>query len=301
MHKYTLVFGVLAGLFAVATGVTFWHVSTATPATPPDSAPHVPLSMPVLGALERTELAPGSSAVLWDSVSQSLRYEENAFERRPIASLTKLMTAMVAIDLGLNWDTTGTINLNEYGLGGNLLLHPGETVTMRNLFNASLVGSANNATKAYVRLLIQEKDLTEDEFVQEMNRKAIELGLEQTVFFEPTGLSPKNISTAYEVARLAEHAFTAYPDIAKASSQTAYTFTVGGSGREHTIRNTNKLIAEKGETATGSKTGYLDEAKYCLAMQGAGERSRFIAVVLGSPSQEENETATVQLLYREAP
>lgn len=301
MAKSTWVFGVLSLLLLPATGITVWHVTTATsPPRPVGDGTSVPLSLPA-AQQKNQELADGSSAVLWDTQTHSIRYEERAFERRPIASLTKLMTSMVAIDLGIPWNKTGTILPHEYGPGGNLLLHPGETVRMRDLFSASLLGSANNATKAYIRLLLEEKGMTNDEFIQAMNRKTIALGLEQTVFADPTGLSPKNISTAYEVARLAEYAFANYPDIVGATMAKEYTFTVGRSGREHTIRNTNKLIAEKEEGATGSKTGYLDEAKYCLVMQGAGEQSRYVAAVLGSPSQEENEIITQHLLYREAP
>ncbi|MBI3255515.1 MAG: D-alanyl-D-alanine carboxypeptidase [Candidatus Andersenbacteria bacterium] len=225
-----------------------------------------------------------ASAVLLDTTDTHILFQQNAFERRPIASISKLMTAMVALDYGIPWDKEADIQLEEYTQGGRLLLFNGEKVTMRDLFNASLLGSANNATLAYVRQLGMPKQ----EFIQAMNRKAVELGLEQTEFFDVTGLNPKNVSTAYEVAVLAKTAFEKYPDIAKATSQKEYAFTVATSGRAHTIRNTNKLVSELGDATGGTKTGYLYEANYCLVMAGEGELASRIGVILGSPSENGN-------------
>ena len=128
--------------------------------------------------------------------------------------------------------------------------------------------------------------IMEEEFIQEMNRKAIALNLEQTEFFDVTGLNSKNVSTAYEVAILAHQAFTKYPDISQVTSQKKYTFTVRGTQREHTIRNTNKLIADGNMEATGSKTGFLYEAGYCLVTQGAGVHKDRIAVVMNDISED---------------
>lgn len=236
----------------------------------------------------------GASALLWDTTTQKIQFEERGFERHPIASLTKLMTAMVALDHGLDWDQQVEIKKDEYVQGGRLILQPGETASMRDLFYASLMSSANNATLAYVRAL----DIPTEEFVQEMNRKAVTLGLEQTEFTDVTGLDVGNISTAYDVARLSEVAFRDYPDISQATSKEEYAFLIGGSGREHTIRNSNKLITEGGEEFSGSKTGYLYEARYCLVIQGVRETANRIAVVLGSPGETENLAATYQLLQR---
>jgi D-alanyl-D-alanine carboxypeptidase len=96
---------------------------------------------------------------------------------------------------------------------------------------------------------------------------------------------------------LAEAAFRDYPAIAEATRQAEYTFDIRGSGREHTIRNSNKLISEGGETFAGSKTGYLYEARYCLVVRGAGTEENRVAVTLGSPSEGENLADTKQLLH----
>lgn len=238
-------------------------------------------------------LVESKSALLWDSDAQVIKYEVNGFERRPIASLTKLMTAMVALDYGVDWDIPMTILPEEYRIGGRLVLAPGETVTMQDLLHASLMGSANNATLAFMRGVgVEEK-----EFVQAMNRKAIELGLEQTEFVDVTGLDWHNISTAYEVAKIAEAAWQDYPVLAEITSKTKYQYIVGGSGREHTIVNTNNLMVEYGYELAGSKTGYLYEAGFCLVVRKKATNN-MIAVVLGSPSEWDSMSDMRTLLER---
>lgn len=280
--------GLLAALGFTAREL--WRAGGAAPLLPHSA--DVGYGWPVFEKDSRTQQFDARSVILWSPGEQRILFEQNAFERRPIASLTKLMTAMVALDYGINWEQEADIKLAEYGLGGQLLLHPGEKVTMRDLFNASLVGSANNATLAYVRTLA----IPPQEFVQAMNRKAIQLGLEQTTFVEVTGLDPGNVSTAYDMARLAAHAFSEYQAIAAATSQPEYTFKVSstaglasrmaGEGREHTIRNTNKLISDEGMRFGGSKTGYLDEADFCLVVQYDNHGAPAVAVILGSPSEQ---------------
>lgn len=289
MRKSTLFFATLAMVFATMTSLIIRHLLRREPISPAvQGATEVgyqltPPAEQALGA---------ASAVAWNTEKEEIVWQQTAFERRPVASLTKLMTAIVALDHGIPWEQTATINPNEHGLGGNLLLRNGEAATMRDLFTASLLGSANNATRAYVRTL----GLSEEEFVRRMNRKAIALGLEQTYFTDVTGLKASNVSTAYEIARLAEVAFRDYPDIARATAQVEYTFTVQGNGRAHTIKNTNRLVTDHLLTVTGSKTGYLDEAMYCLVIQGSAAAKHLVVVVLGSPAQAANEEQVYKLL-----
>lgn len=275
---------------AVVTGRLLLHGESANPQV---EGANIAFGLPSEGGGESTGLFRAASAVVWNSETQQIQFEQNAFERRPIASITKLMTAMVALDRGISWEQQATIELEEYVQGGRLLLQPGETVTMRDLFHASLMSSANNATLAYVRSL----GIPAEEFVREMNRKAVSLGLEQTEFTDVTGLDVGNISTAYEVARFAATAFENYPDIARATSMGEYTFTVSSSGREHTLHNSNKLITEWGETVSGSKTGYLYEARYCLVVRGSGDAGNRLAVLLGSPSEIESLAEMKKLLH----
>lgn len=282
MPRSTTLLAGASFLLFVALGLVWWFSWRITAeGTPEVNTTGVPVGL-AEGEAKPVDPDIGSQSTLWwDSEADVIRFEQNGFEQRPIASITKLMTAMVALDYGIDWDQEMDILPDEYTVGGKLLLHPGEHVTMRDLWHASLIGSANNATYAYVRGL----GVDIDEFVLQMNRKAIELSLEQTTFVEVTGLDKRNVSTAYEVARLAEASWQQYPEIAQVTSMTEYSYVVGGSGREHTIRNTDKLITEQNYLLRGSKTGYLYEAGFCLVIRGDEENGRHIVVAMGAPSE----------------
>lgn len=284
MSRYTIIFAILSITLGIATVLVVFQL-WYTPPEPSHLRDDANVQLGLPDALERDERRQlrSQNAVLYDTETKTILFEQNGFERKPIASITKLMTAMVAIDKTDEWDRQITILPDEYVQGGNLTLHPGETITIHDALAGSLIGSANNTTLALVR----ELGIPEREFVQEMNRKAIALGLEQTEFTDVTGLDPGNVSTAYETAILTYTAFTQYPEIAHLTAQQEYVFTIGGSGREHTIKNTGNLLHEWGIPAARSKTGYLYEARYCLVVQGSGDYANRIAVILDGPSEVE--------------
>ncbi len=297
MHKTTVMFGFLSLLLAGGTGVVVWTLfHTETTTIPLEGGSSILLGLPSIGEKITSDTSlQAKSALLYSTETNSILFEQGAFDRRPLASITKLMTAMVAIDHGIAWNKEANILPNEYVQGGKLILTPGETVTMKDLFNASLLGSANNATLAYVRQLPMSKE----DFVQAMNRKAVELNLEQTEFTDVTGLSPNNVSTAYEVALMAHYAFSNYPEISKATSQKEYRFNVRGTNREHTIDNTNTLILEDNLEVIGSKTGFLYEAGYCLVVEGVGANKGIVAVVMDAPSEQGQFIEIANLLKRQ--
>lgn len=292
MPKSTIIFALLCVTLAAACGLVVWWLLTGEEPHTPAVAGGLSIGLPSADRSSPSQVVRSPSALLWDTEAHVIRFEKNGFEPRPIASLTKLMTAMVALNYGFDWDQPVEILPTEYVIGGQLLLTPGERATMRDLFHASLLGSANNATLALVRQL----PVDETEFVRAMNRKAIALGLEQTEFVDVTGLDPDNVSTAYEIARLTEAALRDFPAIAQATSLPEYRLVASGSGREHVIKNTNKLITERGMTVGGGKTGYLTEAGFCLVTQGAGAHRHHMAVVLGSPSEWDSVQDTQTLL-----
>lgn len=294
MHRATLLFLFICLALATGTGFVIWtlvHLDRVSGVLVEGS--NIVLGLPGIGAKNPSDTSlQAKSVILYSTETNSILFEHGAFARRPLASITKLMTAMVAIDHGIDWNTEANILPNEYGVGGELVLSPGETVTMKDLFNASLLGSANNATLAYVRQL----GISKDDFAQAMNRKAVEIGLEQTEFHDVTGLSPSNVSTAYEIARMAHYAFTKYPQISQATSQKEYTFTVRGTEREHTIHTTNTLVLDGDLEVIGSKTGFLYEAGYCLVVEGAGKYKNIVAVVMNAPSEQAQFTEMIRLL-----
>ncbi len=213
--------------------------------------------------------------------NNSVVYNNGGSEIWPIASLTKLMTAMVLADMKLNWNApVALVHKDELG-GARLRVRVGQAYRRIDLLHASLMGSANNATHALART----SGLTMAQFVTRMNAKARELGMVSAHFVDPTGLDIKNTASAEDVALLVTAA-RHYTLIHEIGMKKKYTLlSLGKNPREHTIKSTNKLLRE-GESVELGKTGYLVESQYNFAMvcnsATGGERT---VVVLGAPSE----------------
>lgn len=227
--------------------------------------------------------------------------EKNADEPRPIASITKLMTALVFLDQNIPWDREITIQAGDKREGGTAPIYEGDRAAVRDLFIASLANSANNTTAALVRA----SGLPEEIFVEQMNEKARAIGLPKARFTEPTGLDPRNMATAREVTRLAQNAF-ANADIKDAIQRWRYWFSVraedGEKERKIMVKNTDYLLESflnsPPYTFIGGKTGFINEAGWCLVgeVEGPGGR-RVIGVVLGAPSHLERFTELKKALW----
>jgi len=220
------------------------------------------------------------AAVVIDKKTRQVLWQKNSELARPIASITKLVSALVFLENNPGWDTEVTINASDYRDGGRRWVYQGEIVTVRDLLNIALVASDNNA----VISLVRSTGLTEEEFVKAMNQKAQALGMNQSVFLEPTGLESSNLSTASDVIKLAQSAFEV-EEIKKATTQSEYSFTVINNKRQDTIKNTNKLLESYLNIQAG-KTGYLEEAGYCLVSEVKNsENQKVIIAVLGSGTE----------------
>lgn len=212
--------------------------------------------------------------------SPLLDYQEN--EPRSIGSLTKLMTALVFLDSQPNWEQVITLEEGD-GRQGRLYLTEGESAAVRDIFYTSLISSSNNATMALAR----SAGVSLEEFVIKMNEKARALGLKQTRFTEPTGLDPGNQSTAKEIAFLLKMAL-AEKDIREAAAKKTYSFQLADGGEWRKIRTTNLLLS--GDLPLGGlakvnagKTGFVEEAGYCFAMETEDKNGhQIIVVILGS-------------------
>lgn len=217
-----------------------------------------------------------ASAVVLDGMSGTQLWQRNPNLVLPIASLTKLTTALVFLDTQPDFSKEVTYEKSDDAEsdGGTLLIRPGETLTVGDLFYSSLIGSANNATKAMVR----STGLSADEFVQRMNDKVNRLGLRQTTFHEVTGLDPTNTSTVLEYGKLASYAFR-QPVIREALNRPEYVFSTINTRKPHRIRNTDKLLSDTELHLIGAKTGYLDEAGYTFGAE-AEENGHYVVVVL---------------------
>jgi len=221
--------------------------------------------------------------IVKDLDSGKILYAKNSDDKRPIASLTKLMTALVFLEEKVPWGKKMTIKASENVIGGKLRVMPNEEVTVKDLFYASLVGSANNATIALVR----STGLPSPKFVARMNAKAKKMGMENTHFVDVTGLDPRNISTAFDLTKLVFFAFK-NEEIQKASSAKEYVFYTLNTKKLHRLINTNQLLRKNLLNIIGGKTGYLDESGYNLIVAAKGENGVKIAtVVLGSKSKKQ--------------
>ncbi len=212
-------------------------------------------------------------------------YCKNADEVQPIASITKLMTALVFLENNPGWDTTYTIASADQVPGGILNLFPGEEVKIKDIFKTSLIASDNGATLA----LVHATGISEEEFVKRMNAKVLKLGLSKTKFIDAIGLSDQNVSTAREVALLAKAAL-AQDEIRKATESKEYVFTTL-NGKEKKIESTDYLLFDSAKNSfqvMGGKTGYTDKAGYCFVGRFKDESGReVISVVLNSSGKNE--------------
>lgn len=216
-------------------------------------------------------------AVFFDEKgNEKILYQKDIDKKLPIASLTKLMTAMVVID-NYNLDQITTVSqraidtLEEVGR-----LHVGEKITIRGLLELSLLVSSNDAATALAEVMGEKK------FVEKMNEKAKEIGLPNTYFTDPHGLSKDSVSSARDFAILTEYSILHYPEIWKilGKRQSIIKGYAGGEEIVHIANNTNTLINE--DCVLGGKTGYTEEAgdTMMLAMKAPGSVEGNVVLVL---------------------
>jgi len=219
------------------------------------------------------------SALVVDKETDQILYSQAADQISPLASITKLMTAIVFLQTSPDWQATVTMEPRDEVYRPKYV-YRGEEISVQDLFWTMLIGSDNNAAVALVR----STGLTIDEFVKKMNEQAAILGLENTTFVDPTGLSAENLSTAYDVWRLAKTAWQ-YEEISQPTARNDFLLTVQNTNSVRRVINTNKLLDSFLHVLAG-KTGYIDEAGYCLVALVNGEQNNQIfTIVMGSKSE----------------
>jgi len=241
------------------------------------------------------------SAVVMTESGDKILWQKNATTTLPLASLTKLVAVKTFLDTRptLNQVVTYSIKDEEYNYqycnqweSAKVKLADKDTLTIENLLYAALVGSANNAIETLVRV----SGLSRSNFIDKMNQAVINWGASSTHFIEPTGLSPQNVSSALDYAIITKEVFT-NPIIQKASVMPTYKFTTINTKKVHGFNNTDQLINTSNLVITGSKTGYLDEALYCLMIRAKDSAGReLIAVTFGAPSREVSFAETEELV-----
>ena len=236
--------------------------------------------------LKNDSLSPKVSAksiLVKDLNTDKILFSKNKDDVRQIASITKLMSAIIVKDLKTDPEKIIEIKSEDnVGDFSKTKILPGDTVKFKDLLSASLITSSNSG----VLSAIKNTGVSIDDFVNKMNQKAKELGLKNTYFEDATGLSDKNISTADDILILTKTAFS-YDEIKTETAQKQYSFATVNSNRNITISNTNELIGNYLNILAG-KTGYTEQAGYCLESEveynGNGP---ILVVVLGSASHFE--------------
>lgn len=215
-----------------------------------------------------------------DAKTGSVLYAKRPHDVMPIASLTKLMTAMVYLDAKPNLEATLTIEEGDIAEEGSSIFRVGDVMTQRQAFEAMLVGSVNTAANALARV-----SLGNEAFVAAMNQKAKTLRLNSPSFVEPTGLDPLNKANAADVAAMLSTAL-AYPEVKAVMGKSQSAFKTQ-TGFPYTIPTTNLLLAsylnKNPYQILGAKTGSLPAAGYCMAlMTRDADGNEVVVASLGS-------------------
>ena len=243
----------------------------------------ISLLMPFLPRAGAVELdVAGKSAVLMDAATGTVLYEKNAHERLSPASVTKVMTMLLimeAIDSGkIRWEDMVTASETAAAKGGSqIYLKVGEQMTVSDMVKSIAVSSANDCACAMAEHIAG----SESAFVDLMNARAAELGMQDTHFVNCTGLdddpdAKEHKTSAYDIALMSRQLLVNHPDIKKFTTIWMDTVRNGEFG----LSNTNKLIRFY-SGATGLKTGFTSGAGYCLSATAEREGMELIAVVMG--------------------
>jgi D-alanyl-D-alanine carboxypeptidase/D-alanyl-D-alanine endopeptidase (penicillin-binding protein 7) len=231
-------------------------------------------------------------AIVIDEATGKVLFEKNSSDIVPIASLTKLMTAMVVLDARLDMHEHIVITEEDVDVlkFSSSRVPVGAVLTRLNLLELALMSSDNRAAHALARTYPGGIEY----FKVAARNKSHALSLRRTNIEEPTGLSPFNTSTASDLAKLAMAA-SRYPEIERITTVSGDLIDVGGSARHY--HNTNKLVSDKNWTISLSKTGYTQEAGRCIIMRVRTAGRDAIMVLLNARASA-NRTADAISLHR---
>ena len=233
------------------------------------------------------------AAVLMEKTTGQMLFAQNEHEKLEPASVTKIMTLLLtmdAIDSGaLAYDDVVTVSANAAGMGGSqVFLAEGEQITVEELLKCVCVSSGNDAAVALAEKVAGVTEL----FVEQMNNRARGLGMDDTHFANPTGLTAAgHVTSAYDIALMSRELLTKHPDIRNFT--TIWTDSIRNGTFD--LANTNKLIRFY-DGATGLKTGSTGSAGYCLSATAEKNGMELIAVVLKGKTSDERFSDAKSLL-----
>ncbi len=266
--------GASLGLAGAATGqsIEIAALSKSAPATP------------AWESLDGSRLNLQSAAVMVADTAGNSIYAKNEDEPKSIASITKLMTAIVVLDAGVDLDAAITIRPVDKDLLRNSrsrLQINRASLTRRDLLRVALMSSDNRAAAALGRTTFAGGT---PEFLERMNRKAKALGMEKTQFADASGLNAANRSTASDLTKLLAAA-SGYPLIREATTTQDAMLQPHPGGGTLGYRNTNPLVSSEAWEIELSKTGYISDAGRCLVMQAMVSGRRLRIVLLDAPGK----------------
>lgn len=220
-----------------------------------------------------------SSALVVDVKTGKTLYQKNATKVRPIASLTKLMTALVVLDAKQNLNQTITVDKNDLDRVKHThsRIRMGTKVTRRDALHLALMSSENRMASALARHYPSGRSA----FVRAMNNKARQLGMRNTHFYDSTGLSTRNVSTAQDLGKLAAAAYR-QPLIRQFTQDENREMRFSTPAYSLMFNNTNPLVKNPDWDVRLSKTGFTDEAGRCLVMRAKPDNQELAIVLLNS-------------------
>jgi serine-type D-Ala-D-Ala endopeptidase (penicillin-binding protein 7) len=219
------------------------------------------------------------AAIIYDSATGHVLWESNSQNQRSIASITKVMTAVVFLEDSPNLSDEIVVQSSDVRAASTTYIRSGYRVTKGDLLHLTLIASDNAAARALARV----SSLGSEAFIARMNTKAAELGLTNTSYADPSGLLSANVSSAYDMAKLITYVSG---DERIASVMRTQTYTVTAGRRVINIHSTNQLVMNGDVDVQAGKTGFISKSGYCLATllrlpQGGPEVA---VVVLGAKS-----------------
>ncbi len=254
------------------------------------------LQLPARASAVNLEIG-GKSALLMDIATGTVLFEKNSHEKLAPASVTKVMTMLLimeAIDTGkIRWEDTVTTSEAAAAKGGSqIYLKVGETMAVSDMVKSIAVSSANDCACAMAEHLAG----SEAAFVEKMNQRAQELGMNDTNFVNCTGLDDEenaknHLTSAYDIALMSRELMKNHPNIQKFTTIWMDTVRGGAFG----LANTNKLVRFY-PGATGLKTGFTSAAGYCLSATAQRDGLGLIAVVMGAKTSQERFAACKSML-----
>lgn len=220
-----------------------------------------------------------AAAIIYDPQTNEVLWESNARDQRSIASITKIMTALVVFESGIDLTQPIVVQRPDVLRASVTYLRAGYTLTPDDLLRLMLIGSDNGAARALARI----SPYGSDSFIDHMNAKAAQLGLLSTHYADPSGLLSENVSTAYDMARLIAYVSA---DERVGGIMRLASATVHAGPHTINVNSTNQIVKNGDIEVLGGKTGFIGRSGYCLAtlLRLPQSGQQVAVVVLGAKS-----------------